>query len=196
MTDAWGGNAVKNPVLEAIAARRSIRAYAPDQITQAQLDALIRAAQQSPSALDRQSWHFSVVQNSALMDEMSEAARLHLMKSPEAYAASRFSQPGYNVFYHAPTVIFISLDPDGPAIESIDAGIAAQNIALAATGMGLGSVILGMPREAFRSERGDEFRKALHFPDKYDFAIAAAVGTATATKDAHEFKPDRVSIIK
>lgn len=187
---------MSNPVLEAISNRRSIRGYAPEQIAPEQRDALIRAALESPSAVDRQPWHFSVVQNRALLVEINEAAHEHAMKDPASYAASRFSQPGYDVFYGAPTVFFISLDRDAPNGQYVDAGIAAENISLAATGMGLGSVILGMPREAFFSERGDEFRKKLDFPPNYDFAIAVAVGKGTVTKDAHAFKPGRVSVIE
>jgi nitroreductase len=100
------------------------------------------------------------------------------------------------VFFGAPTVFFISLDVDAPNGQYVDVGIAAENLCLAATGLGLGSVILGMPREAFFSEKGEAFRKALDFPPNYDFAIAVAVGKGTVTKGAHEFKPGRVSVIE
>ena len=184
-----------NPILQAIKDRRSIRGYAPEQITLGQRDALIAAALQSPSASDRQPWHFSVVQNRELLLEINEAARAHAMLDLASYAASRFSDPAYDVFYGAPTVIFISLEKNAPSIQQVDAGIAAENLSLAAFSLGLGSVILGMPREAFLSERGDEFRAKLDFPTGCDFAIAVAVGTGTTTKPAHAEKPGRVSII-
>ncbi len=184
-----------NPVLQAISDRRSIRGYAPVQITRDQRDALIAAALQSPSAMDRQPWHFSVVQDRALLDEINEAARAHAMLDAASYAASRFSDPSYDVFYGAPTVIFISLEKNAPSIQQVDAGIAAENLSLAATSLGLGSVILGMPREAFLSDQGDAFRARLDFPTGYDFAIAVAVGIGTVNKPAHAEKPGRVSII-
>lgn len=186
---------MSNPVLEAISNRRSVRGYAPEQITLEQRDALIRAAQESPSAVDRQPWHFSVAQNRALLAEIHEAARDHALKDPSSYAAALFGRPGYDVFFGAPTVFFISLDRNAENGYYLDAGIAAENLCLAAMGLGLGSVILGLPREAFFSEKGDAFRKALDFPPNYDFAIAVAVGKGTVTKPAHAFKPDRVSII-
>ncbi len=184
-----------NPVLEAIAGRRSIRGFAPEQISSEQRDALIDAALNSPSAMDRQPWHFSVAQDRALLTRINDAARRQLMKDPAAFAVSRFNREGYDVFYGARTVFFISLDRAAANIQWIDAGIAAENIALAAYSMGLGSVILGMPRDAFHSEDGDGFRAALSFPEHYDFAIAVAVGRGTVTKPAHEHKPGRVTII-
>ena len=54
---------MKSSVLQAILDRRSIRDYRPEQITGEQLQALISAALASPSAMDRQPWHFTVVQN-------------------------------------------------------------------------------------------------------------------------------------
>ena len=66
-----------NEVLKAIRDRRSIRSYEPEQITDEQLQALLDAALQSPTARNTQQWHFSVVQNRALLDEFSaEDARL------------------------------------------------------------------------------------------------------------------------
>jgi nitroreductase len=184
-----------NSVLEAIASRRSVRGYQKEQITLEQREALITAALQSPSAMDQQPWHFSVVQSRELLDELNAAAREQALKEPASYAAMRFGQPGYDVFYGAPTVFFLSLDKDAPNGQYVDAGIAAENLALAAVGLGLGSVILGLPRGAFSSERGDEFRMRLNFPEHYDFAIAVAVGNGTVTKDAHVYKPGRVSVI-
>ena len=66
---------------------------------------------------------------------------------------------------------------------------------MAAESLGLGSVILGMPRDAFAGEKADEFRKALHFPQGWDFVIAIAIGVPADTKDAHAVKEDRISYV-
>ena len=188
---------MKNEVLQAIADRRSIRAYAEAQLTEEQLQALLDAAVQSPSAVNRQPWHFSVVQSKTLLDAFDDAIRAELLKNAEGDAKARYENPGYSVFYHAPTVIFISLPKPVPSVFApVDAGIAVENIALAAQSLGLGSVILGMPRMVFETERGEEFRKAFKFPEGYDFCIAIAVGTPTATKEAHEVHPNLIDILR
>lgn len=183
-----------NETLHLIASRRSHRAYQNQQITPAQQRALLDAAVQSPSAVNRQPWRFTLVQNQELLDEINHAcvenARTKGNVSP------RFSEPGYHVFYHAPTVIFISADHTlGNHYAHIDCGIAVQNIALAAESMGLGSVILGMPREAFQSVHGDEIRQKLAFPENHDFVIAIAVGTPADIKDAHVVEPNKIHVI-
>ena len=188
---------MKNEVLQAIADRRSIRAYTEDQLTEEQLQALLDAAVQSPSAVNRQPWHFSVVQDKALLDAFDAAMREELLKNAEGDARARYESPSYSVFYHAPTAIFISLpDPMPSVFAPVDAGIAVENIALAAQSLGLGSVILGMPRVVFESERSEEFRRAFRFPEGYAFSIAIAVGVPAGTKAAHEVLPDRIDIIR
>jgi len=170
-----------NPVLQAIADRRSNRGYKPEQITQEQLDILLTAAQQAPSASNRQPWHFSVVQNREIVQEVN------------AEASKILGREG-DIFYGAPTVIFLSCDRS-TRWGLHDCAYAGQNIALAAHAIGLGSVILGLPEAAFTGERKDYFNQLLKFPEGYNFAVAIAVGIPTVTKDAHPIHPDRVTFI-
>jgi len=170
-----------NETLKTIADRRSIRAYTDAALTEAQIETLIRAAQESPSARNAQLWHFAFCRNPALLSEMN------------AVINAAYGRSG-DVFYAAPLVIFISA-ADASAYAGVDSGIAVQTIALAAHSMGLGSVILGMPRAAFKSDRRAEFEQALQIPEGYHFEIAISVGVPAATKDAHEILPGRISRI-
>ena len=185
---------MRNETLSLISSRRSHRAYKKTPLTQEQLDALLRAAVESPSAVNRQPWHFTVVRNQPLLDEMNAAVWEQMMKRDSNRRSPRFVDPDFHVFYHAPTVIFLSGMPDNPYTH-IDCGIAVENIALAAESLGLGSVILGMPRDAFAGERADAFRQALHFPEGWDFAIAIAIGVPADTKEPHPVKEDRISFV-
>ena len=185
---------MNNETLALISARRSHRAYEKTPLTQEQLDALLKAAVESPSAVNRQPWHFTVVRNQELLDRMNKAVWEQMMKRDAQKRSPRFADGNFHVFYHAPTVIFISGMPDN-LYTPIDGGIAVENIALAAESMGLGSVILGMPRDAFAGDQAEEFKKALQFPAGWDFVIAIAVGVPADTKEAHPVKEDRVSYV-
>lgn len=65
-------------VLQAIATRRSHRAYKADQIPEDVLKQILTAGLQSPSARNHQPWHFSVVQNAALIREVHDEAATNL----------------------------------------------------------------------------------------------------------------------
>jgi nitroreductase len=128
---------MNNPVLQAIAERRSIRAYKADPLSDEQWDALIKAALEAPSARNDQPWHFTLVKNKALLKDIN------------AEAVKEFElEPDSDIFYDAPAAIFISCDPESRWGRH-DCGIAVENIALAAHSIGLGSVILGLPEGAF-----------------------------------------------
>lgn len=188
---------MNNPVLEAIHARRSIRAYKPEQITEEHLKAVLDAGEASPSARNLQPWHFTVVQDQALIQRINEAFRVEMLKGCPEEECARFEDPAYSVFYHAPTVIFYSV-PQAEANRycETDTGMAIQTMALAALSVGLGTVILGMPRLAFQGAEGDDLRRVLQFPAGNDFILAMSVGYPAGTKDAHPVLPGRITIIR
>jgi nitroreductase len=175
---------MSNPVLAAIADRRSIRAYSGDQLTQEQLDAILKAARESPSARNAQPWYFSVVQKPGILKEVNEEARKNI--------GGEDLPP--DIFYAAPAVIFVSCDAES-RWGRLDCGIALQTIALAAHSLGLGSVILGLPDAAFTGPRKEHFNRLLKFPAGYSFAAAIAVGVPAGTKEAHPQEPDRITFV-
>ena len=173
---------MNNSVLEAIADRRSIRSYKDEKITSDQIDTLLKAAKESPSAANRQPWHFTVVKNTGIFAEINS----------EVSAIT--GKDAGDIFYNAPLAIFISCDAS-TRWGRLDCGIAVQTIALAAHSMGLGSVILGRPDAAFTGPKADYFNKYFKFPPNYSFAVAIAIGVPAGTKEAHPQEPDRISYV-
>jgi len=187
---------MSNDVLQAIADRRSIRAYTRAPVSEAQLDALLKAAMEAPSARNTQPWHITAVSDATLLSRVNEAYRKEFLAQCPPEARGHIEALGHSVFFHAPTVLFFSCPPISEMrYAQTDVGIAIQNVALAAHGLGLGSVILGQPRFAFQGEEADALRAALQFPAGYDFCLAIAVGHPACTKEAHPMGEGRVTII-
>lgn len=165
-------------VLEAMEKRSSTRSYTDEGLTKEELDCLLRAGLQAPTATNRQEIHITVVNSdnpilAEIEDEKNKGAK-----------------PAANFYYSAPTVMILS----GEAAfrwTLVDAGIAVENIALAAEGLGLGSVIIGIIREVLTGEKKDYFAKALHFPEGYEYQIAIAVGHKAAGKTPHEYDMEK-----
>ncbi len=178
-------------VLQTISNRRSHRAYKEEQIPEEVLSAILRAGLEAPSARNHQPWHFSVVQNKKLIQEIHDEAAAVMGKG----GSPRFADPDFQIFYYAPTVVFLFGEKDFGWTE-VDCGIAVENMALAAEGMGIGSVILGLPKPAFQGQKADELRKRLECPEGYDFVIALALGYATDMKEAHGLREEKISRIR
>lgn len=186
---------MNNEVLKVISARRSHRAYQPEKISEEKLTAILQAGLEAPSAVNRQPWTYTVVENQELLQEIHDATAAGMMKKAEKDRSPRFADNAFHVFYHAPAVIFIFGEKDF-GWTKVDCGIAVENMALAAESLGLGSVILGLPQAAFASEAGDKLREKLACPEGFDFVIALAIGTPADDKPAHPQHPEKITYIK
>ncbi len=145
-------------VLEAIYRRRAIRQYTAEPIGREQLTTLIDAAIQAPSAVDRQPWLFTVIENQDLLDRISQHAKKHILASfrPELasdHFHSHLSDPDFQIFYHAPVLILISAGSDDDwAVE--DCSLAAANLMLAACAMDLGTCWIGFAQRWLETALG------------------------------------------
>ncbi len=134
-------------VKDAIFGRRSVRAYDAEQIGRPTLNVLLEAAVRAPTAMHAEPWQFVIVQDTKLLKRISdlakvsfaaEATRLHSQRA----SLSVFTQPDFNVFYDAPSLIVICAKSAGQFAVA-DCWLAAQNLMLAAHAMGLGSCVIG-----------------------------------------------------
>lgn len=133
-------------LLQAIRERRSVREYTDEPVSDAMLGELIEAAIQAPSAINQQPWCFVVVKDRALLAQMSDQSKTHLLKALLSTPAHPFrdmlNDPKFHIFYHAPALIVIAVaEPTDWAVE--DCALAAENLMLAAHGAGLGTCWIG-----------------------------------------------------
>lgn len=141
----------------AIRIRRAVRDYAPQPVPVSVLRDLITAASWAPSAMNAQPWHFTVVTDAALLDEISRNAKAWLLKSVNDMPRSThfrdlMSDPNFHLFYHAPALVVISA-PSGQWAEE-DCAVAAQNLMLVAVEHGLGSCWIGFAQGWLDTDQG------------------------------------------
>lgn len=164
-------------VLNAIAKRSSTRSYTDRKLTKEELDKLIIAGLQAPTAANTQEVHITVVNgDNPILEEIEEAKNLSM----------ELHNPQNNFYCGAPTVLILSGDSNF-YWSKVDAGIAVENIAIAAEGMGLGSLIIGCIKDALSGEKKAYFANALKFPEGYEYEVAIAVGYKAISKEPHEY---------
>lgn len=134
-------------LMEAIAGRRSVRAYTGEPLTREQIQRLLEAAVLAPSGMNTQPWVFGVVQDAALLRDLNARAKAHLLStiddaSPLAGYRDNLANPDTDLFYGAPALVVVYAKP--AVTSQIDGCLAAQNIMLAAYGMGLGTCWIGL----------------------------------------------------
>jgi len=179
-------------VLNAIRDRFSCRDFSPEPLAEDQIKELVDSALASPSAVNRQPWHIIVVTDKSFIEEIDAAAMDEIKAKDENWYEGMMKRGG-RIFYDAPCIIFIA--SDGSEWAALDAGIVSQNIALAAHGLGLGSVICGMARIPLDGEKGKDIIKRLKFPEGYVFGMSVCVGKVISGKEPHELDYDKVTYV-
>jgi nitroreductase len=164
-----------NEAIKTILKRRSVRQFRKDQIKDSDLKEILNAAIHAPSAQNLQKWHFTVVQDKAMLDRMVEITKTNMRDSKIPFFQERISSPDYNTYYHAPTVILISGDEKHKFID-LDCGLAAQNILLAAESLGISSVIMTSSELLFASKNPAGIKKELGIPEGYRHICVIALG--------------------
>ncbi len=127
-----------NEVIQNILTRRSIRTYKEDQISDADLNTVLEAAQFAPTAMSKQGWHFTAVQNKEKIEKLISAIKEAMLKSSIEQYRKMGENPNFNPFYNAPTIVITAYDKTLPTKES-DCAAALQNMLLAAHSLNIGS---------------------------------------------------------
>ena len=172
--------------LEAIAKRRSTRAYRSEQISGEELSAILAAADASPIAMAKyETLHITVVQDGQIIKRINDL-------TSEMF--SRMAGKKRDTDYGAKTMIFVSASGEGlpPEMTYANVGIVVENMVLAATDLGVDSVILGGAPRVMANDAS--LMRDLGIPEGFTPVLGAAFGYAV-TEEApkvHGFAKNRV----
>ncbi|GHU69408.1 nitroreductase [Clostridia bacterium] len=165
--------------IQAIMTRYSCRAFISKAPSQADLQTIALAAAASPSGMNRQLWRIVVVTNPSLLADLEAEGMKNLAVYPDKTAYDRIMSRGGKLYYNAPCMIIVPIKTGNPpGAEYFDCGIVSENIALAAAGLNIDSLICGLAAFSFNGERGAEFKQRLGFPEGYELGIAVLLGYA------------------
>ncbi|GHU54405.1 nitroreductase [Clostridia bacterium] len=184
-----------NETLKTIASRYSCRNFTGEIPSSEQLQAIADAAIQSPSANNSQRWKVIVIRNKELIGELETEAMKSIAELPDKAIYDSINSRGGKLFYNAPCIVFVPIEPSNIASASLDCGIVSQNIALAAESLGLGSCICGLARFAFSESKEAYFKEKLNFPEGYEFGMSVLIGKAVTVTSAHNPNREKITYI-
>ena len=160
-------------LIETIFARRSIRSYTSEPVSEKSIQTLLEAAMAAPSASNRKPWQFVVVTERETLDELAEAHPHGKMLSGAALG--------------------IAVCGDLTEMERYwvqDCSAATENMLLAVTALGLGAVWLGVyPGD----ERVEAVRRILDLPEHITPLNVVSIGHPAEEKEPRtQFDAERV----
>jgi nitroreductase len=160
---------------ETIMTRRSVRKFTSGEVGDDLVEKLLRAAMQAPSANNGQPWHFIVIRDRAILDEIPSF------------------HPFAQMVKQAPLAILVcadTRDERSPDYWVLDCSAATENLLLAAHALDLGAVWLGIhPRQ----ERMEKIIPLVKLPEGVKPLALVAIGIpAEHHPFADRFKPERI----
>ena len=178
-------------VFEVIKNRRSVRAYKDEQIEDEQIEKILEAAILAPTARGEAPWHFTVVQNKEILEDINDSVLNILSNSGDEFLET-LAESRVNVMHNAPTVIFVSAKSDATNMQA-DCSAAIENMLLAAEGLDIGSCWLGLVAIYFSVE---ENLKKLHIPEGYTPLYGVALGYKVEPNEPNPRKDVLVNWVK
>lgn len=163
---------------DAIYTRRSVRAYQDKPVERADIEQLIEAAIQAPTAMNAQPWAFAVIQDPAILIELSEKTKSFLLGSIDRMPwVERYKEmlqsPDYSVFYGASAMVIICAKPGVSVTPEMDCAMAAQNLMLAARSLDLGTCWIGFAAMYLETEQG---KQEFGIPQDYKVIAPVIIG--------------------
>jgi nitroreductase len=135
-----------NEVLDVLKKRRTVRKFTDEQVTDEQVETILEMGMYAPTYLNRQPWHFVVVRDKELQEQLGETLGIR----PYVQEAS--------------AVIAVYGDPQISDTWHLDGCAAIENMLIAATALGVGSAWAGSPGNVGWGQAEELMREALKVP--------------------------------
>lgn len=166
-----------NDTMQSILNRRSHRAFLSDSLNPEDVKLVVEAGVYSPSAMNQQPWHFTVIENQQLLDELSYEAKEAAKNAQDKYITNLANNEKFHIFYNAPVAILVSIE-QGKYEAEVDCAAASENMLIAAESLGLGSCWIGFLSFLFKidKEKAKKYSDRLGIPEGYEPSHAIVLG--------------------
>lgn len=171
--------------METICARKSVRTYTGEPITIEELNTILKAANAAPVGMGQyEGVHLTVITNKELLGKI------------DAAGAAMFGKPDIHPLYNAPMLILVSakMPPVEPMknVTYSNAAIIVQNMALAATELGVG--VCHIWGATMATLNAPDILKALNLPDGFTPCCAVTLGKTDYVYEQREIPMDRIAM--
>ena len=171
--------------LEAITKRTSTRKFTETQISEENLHTILKAGMAAPVGSGAyNSLHITVAQNQGVFSKINAAVTELIFKMMGKKMDKNFG---------APTMIFVSSTPAMmPGLEYANTACVLENMAIAATSLGIDNIIWGGAASAV--EQNAELKEILEIPECYKTVLCISLGYAKEKEspEKHEISVNKV----
>ncbi len=158
-------------VIEPIVWRRSVRKYSGEPVLDEAIDAIVRAAQFAPTAMNRREVEFVVIKKQSVKDQLYQVLEQDFIKK-------------------APVLILMAANKETSEFAEYDLALASGFVMIQAAALGLGTVWKHIGKD-----QREAVRKILNLPKSHVFINVIPVGYPADDLPDHsdaEFDPAKI----
>jgi len=144
-------------IIDVIQKRRSIRSYTSESISDEVITSLLESARLAPSWMNKQCWHFIVVKDSEIIEEISHTTIINRWIKQAPICIVACADPHQSGSHH------------GVEYYTVDVAIAMEHLVLAAADKGLGTCWIGAIKE-------EKIKAILHIPPRIRIIAMTPLG--------------------
>lgn len=181
-------NIILNEVTKSILSRRTVRSFTPVPLTADETETLLECAMWAPSGRNSQNCYVRVITDKASLDEMNTD-----FKNTVGWDTPAYTRWDVNPVYQTAPALFCTF-ADCP--DPLNGGIMAENICIAAQGLGLNSCIIGSVGALFDGVSGAKWKAKLGVPADGAFVVSVAVGHGSEDPEPKPRKKERFYEVK
>lgn len=148
----------------------TVQYFTDEEVNDEDIKSILEAGINAPSGMNGQPWHFSVITDKNILNEIAEDMSSGMPEEAKAVAQSGGLQKAG--IADAPVAIVISLKED----SEFDGGLACENMCVMANALGYGTKIIASPTIAFNGDKKAEYKEMLGIPDDMEASDVILIG--------------------
>ena len=161
-----------------VTCRHSVRKYTNELVSKEDVKKIIDAGLSAPSGQNSQPWHFTVIQDKSIQNELVETCKNKFLASKVDWRRNWANMTNFNPFYDPNVIIVIS---NNKSIEKSneDCCFAIENMVLMAESLGLSSCII---RDiCWAIDKSNQTKYGI--PKEFDCFMCISIGYAVIKND-------------
>jgi len=177
-----------NNFLKILSQRKSCRSFQKESLDKDELNGILQAGIQAPSAMNRQLCEVFAITKSEIIDELANAIK-------EVFIERGEKRPdNYHCAYHAPVLVIVAGSKDDPCrIE--DGSCILENMFLAATSLNIGSCWINQLKDTQNIDKVRDILTSIGIPADYQVVGCAALGYVQDEGQSKEKHSHRIHIV-
>jgi nitroreductase len=164
-----------NDTINLLLSRKSVRSYESTPVKRDDLELIVRCGIQAPTGRGLQPWHFTVIENRDVLNEITDMNKYVLSRLPENFMSKCAKDPAYDFFYGAPCAVIVS-GANEETITVADCSGAVENMIIAAESLGLSTCYLASFKISLLTNEGKPLLDKLKIPKGYAPLFAISLG--------------------